>query len=227
MFPEAFPGTLGVSLIGRALSQKKWQLNLVDLKQFPTQSDRIDSVPFGGGSGMVLSPITFEKAFNSLSDFQKQQKKFYLSPRGRKLTQQDMLYFSKCPGITMLCGRYEGVDQRILDFYEFEEISIGDFVLMGGEVAAMAFVEGIVRLLPEVVGNDESIRTDSFQNNLLEYHQYTKPRNFHGLDVPEVLVSGNHKKIEVYRITQSKSITKLRRPDLWDTYISSSLSDLF
>ena len=223
IFPEAFPGTLGVSLIGQALTQGKWTLNLIDLKNFPVKSDRIDSIPFGGGAGMVLSPIAFEKAFNSLSENQKKQKKYYLSPRGRNLTQKDLHDMSESTGVTFLCGRYEGVDQRILDFYEFEEISIGDFVLMGGEVAAMAFIEGIVRLLPEVVGNQESIQTDSFQNNLLEHNQYTKPRNFNGLEVPEVLLSGNHQKIEQYRLDQSKQLTKNLRPDLWNKYISCAV----
>lgn len=223
IFPEAFPGTLGVSLIGEALSQKKWDLHLIDLKKYPVKSDRIDSIPYGGGAGMILSPLTFEKAFETLSDSQKQMKKIYFSPRGRQMTQDDLQTLSQSKGVTMLCGRYEGVDQRILDYYEFEEISIGDFVLLGGESAAMTIIEGIVRLLPEVVGNSESIHTDSFQEPLLEYHQYTRPREFHSLEVPKVLHSGNHDKIKEFRLQQSIEITKKRRSDVWAKYIAKKL----
>lgn len=224
IFPEAFPGTLGVSLIGDALAKKKWDLNLIDLKKYPVKSDRIDSIPYGGGAGMILSPITVEKAFNNLSESQKKMKKIYFSPRGRQMTQDDLRKLSQSEGVTILCGRYEGVDQRILDYYEFEEISIGDFVLLGGEVAAMTIIEGIVRLLPEVVGNNESIHTDSFQESLLEYDQYTRPREFHSLKVPEVLLSGDHEKIKEFRLNQSVEITKKRRPDVWAKYVERKLS---
>ncbi len=223
IFPEAFPGSLGVSLIGDALAQKKWALNLIDLKKYPVKSDRIDSIPYGGGAGMILSPITFEKAFDSLPDDQKRMKKIYFSPRGRNMTQADMQTLSQSQGVIILCGRYEGVDQRILDHYEFEEISIGDFVLLGGEAAAMTIIEGIVRLLPEVVGNNESIHTDSFQEPLLEYNQYTRPQEFHSLEVPEILRSGNHEKINNFRLKQSIEITKKRRPDVWAKYVEKKL----
>ncbi len=225
IFPEAFPGTLGVSLIGDALAQKKWNLNLIDLKKYPVKSDRIDSIPYGGGAGMILSPLTFEKAFNSLSADQKRAKRIYFSPRGRQMTQDDLQKLSQSEGATFLCGRYEGVDQRILDYYEFEEISIGDFVLLGGESAAMTIIEGIVRLLPEVVGNNESIYTDSFQEPLLEYHQYTRPKEFHYLEVPEILRSGDHEKINEFRLKQSIEITKKRRPDVWAKYIAKKLKN--
>lgn len=223
IFPEAFPGTLGVSLIGDALVQKKWDLNLIDLKKYPVKSDRIDSIPYGGGAGMILSPLTFEKAFDSLSDSQKKMKKIYFSPRGKQMTQNDLQKLSWSEGVTMLCGRYEGVDQRILDYYGFEEISIGDFVLLGGEVVAMTIIEGIVRLLPEVVGNNESIHTDSFQEPLLEYHQYTRPQEFHSLKVPEILRSGDHKKIKEFRLKQSIELTKKRRPDVWAKYVEKKI----
>lgn len=226
IFPEAFPGNLGVSLIGEALSQKKWELNLVDLKKYPVKSDRIDSIPYGGGAGMVLSPVSFEKAFESLSANQKAMKRIYCSPRGRQMNQLDMQQLSVSEGIMVLCGRYEGVDQRILDYYNFEEISIGDFVLMGGEVVAMTIIEGIVRLLPEVVGNKESLRTDSFQEQLLEHDQYTRPREFKGLEVPEILRSGNHEEIRKFRLNQSIEITKKRRPDVWAKYMSEKLKNL-
>lgn len=225
IFPEAFPGTLGVSLIGDALAQKKWNLNLIDLKKYPVKSDRIDSIPYGGGAGMILSPLTFEKAFNSLSADQKRAKRIYFSPRGRQMTQDDLQKLSQSEGVTFLCGRYEGVDQRILDYYEFEEISIGDFVLLGGEVAAMTIIEGIVRLLPEVVGNNESIHTDSFQEPLLEHHQYTRPKEFHHLEVPEILRSGDHEKINEFRLKQSIEITKRCRPDVWAKYIEKKIAE--
>ncbi|GHU12941.1 tRNA (guanine-N(1)-)-methyltransferase [Alphaproteobacteria bacterium] len=224
IFPEAFPGNLGVSNIGKALARDVWRLNLVDLKNFPVKSDRIDSIPYGGGAGMLLSPITFEMAYESLSEEAQNAKKIYFSPRGRQLKQKDIANMSRSSGITLLCGRYEGVDQRILDYCDFEEVSLGDFVLMGGEVAAMAIIEGCVRLLPGIVGEADSICTDSFQNGLLEYDQYTRPQTFHGLNVPEDLLSGNHERIREFRLNQSKEITRKNRPDLWIEYISSEMS---
>lgn len=227
IFPDAFPGNLGVSVIGKALRQKKWHLNLIDLKKFPTgdgpTADRIDSAPCGGGAGMILSPVAFEKAFNTLSEEEKKWKKVYFSPRGRQMTQSDLLDLAGRSGVTMLCGRYEGVDQRITDFYEMEEISVGDFVLLGGEVAAMMIIEGCVRLLPKVIGNSDSIADDSFQNHLLEHDQYTKPNVFNGLSVPEVLLSGNHQKIHEFRLQQSHEITRRRRPDLWMKYVEKMI----
>ncbi|GHU16077.1 tRNA (guanine-N(1)-)-methyltransferase [Alphaproteobacteria bacterium] len=226
IFPEAFPGNLGVSNIGKALPRNVWQLNLIDLKDFPVKSDRIDSVPYGGGAGMLLSPITFEMAYESLSEEARYTKKIYFSPRGRQLKQKDLADMSKSSGITLLSGRYEGVDQRILDHYGFEEVSLGDFVLMGGEVAAMAIIEGCVRLLPGVVGEADSICTDSFQNGLLEYNQYTRPQLFHELSVPEEILSGNHERIREFRLNQSKEITRKNRPDLWGEYVSSEMNKI-
>jgi tRNA (guanine37-N1)-methyltransferase len=230
IFPDAFPGSLGVSVIGKALKQKKWNLNTIDLKNFPIKdkstADRIDSSPCGGGAGMILSPIVFEKAFSTLSENEKKWKKIYFSPRGRQIKQSDLQEFSQQPGITMLCGRYEGVDQRIIDFYEADEISVGDFVLLGGEVAAMMLIEGCVRLLPETVGNSNSICDDSFANYLLEHHQYTKPSVFNELSVPEILLSGDHQKIREFRLNQSHEITRQRRPDLWNKYIDAMLQQI-
>jgi tRNA (guanine37-N1)-methyltransferase len=225
IFPDAFPGNLGVSVLKKAFDQKKWNLKIIDLKEFPVKSDRIDSIPYGGGAGMILSPITFEKAFDTLSEDEKKWKKFYFSPRGRQMNQSDLEHLSRCSGITMLCGRYEGVDQRIIDFYEMEEISVGDFVLLGGEVAAMMIIEGCVRLLPGVIGNDDSISDDSFQNHLLEYDQYTKPSIFKNLHVPDVLLSGNHEEISKFRLNQSKRKTIISRPDLWAKYVDENLKN--
>ncbi|MDR1561434.1 MAG: tRNA (guanosine(37)-N1)-methyltransferase TrmD [Holosporaceae bacterium] len=226
VFPEAFPGSLGVSVIGKALKLNKWNLNIIDLKQFPAKLDRIDFPPFGGGAGMVLSPLTFEMAFNLLGENQKNMRKIYFSPRGRQFNQTDIQDLADSHGVTMLCGRYEGVDQRILDYYSFDEISIGDFVLSGGEVAAMAIIESCVRLLPNIVGNTASICDDSFKNCLLEYNQYTKPQVFNGLSVPDVILSGNHEKIDEFRASQSKKITQKRRTDLWKKYIAMKMKSI-
>lgn len=226
IFPNAFPGSLGVSSIGRALASGEWNLNLVDLKQFPVKSDRIDSTPCGGGVGMVLSPICFEQAFNSLDEKSQKMRRIYCSPRGSQLRQADLDDISKSDGLTVLCGRYEGVDQRILDSYEIEEVSIGDFVLLGGEAAAMTIIEGCVRLLPNIVGDKQSISSDSFQQNLLEYNQYTQPQIFHEIHVPSVLLSGDHSKINAYREEQSKILTIKKRPDLWARYVSDQMSKI-
>lgn len=225
IFPKAFPGNLGVSIIGKALSEEKWDLNIIDLKEFPFKSDRIDDTAYGGGVGMILSPITFAKAFDTLSDHQKKMPRFYLSPRGRQLNQQDIQSISKLEGVNLLCGRYEGVDQRILGSYLFQEISIGDFILLGGEVAAMTIIEACVRLLPNVVGNQDSIKYDSFQDFLLEHNQYTRPQIFNNISVPEVLLSGNHEKISKYQKEESKKITKNLRKDIWIKYISQKLCE--
>lgn len=219
IFPNAYPGNLGVSIIKKALEKKIWDLNLIDLKKFPAKNDRIDSPPYGGGNGMLLSNLTFEKAFATLSADQKEMKKFYLSARGRQLNQEDIENLSMTPGATFLCARYEGVDQRILDIYEFEEISIGDFILLGGDAAAMVLIEAIVRLLPGVVGKKDSTIEESFQNFLLEYNQYTQPQIFKDQKVPEILLSGDHQKIKDFRLDFSKEITRKRRPDLWVKYI--------
>ncbi|MDR0677456.1 MAG: tRNA (guanosine(37)-N1)-methyltransferase TrmD [Holosporaceae bacterium] len=227
IFPEAFPGNLGVSLVKKALDHGRWSLSLIDLKNFPAKSDRIDSTPYSGGNGMILSPITFEKAFDSLPEKEKSWRKIYFSPRGRKLNQADLQEIANEDGIIMLCGRYEGVDQRILDYYEMEEVSVGDFVLAGGEVAAMVIVEGCVRLLPGVLGKNESIDEDSFQKFLLEYNQYTKPSIFKGQKVPDVLLSGNHTDIEEFKSEESKRLTMIHNPDLWAKYIQKSLLDVF
>ena len=225
-FPEAFPGNLGVSSIGKALQEGRWSLNLVDLHKFPVKYDRIDDTPYGGGPGMVLSPITFEKAFNNLPENAKNLRKIYFSPRGRQLKQSDMEQISREDGVIMLCGRYEGVDQRIIDYYEMEEVSIGDFVLLGGEVAAMTIIEGCVRLLPGIVGDAESIADDSFQDCLLEYNQYTKPQKFKEMEIPSIFLSGDHEKVKNFRLDQAKIFTLRRRFDLWAKYISEKMKKL-
>lgn len=223
IFPEAFPGPLGVSVIGKALRNGGWNLNLIDLKKFPVKNDRIDSPPCGGGVGMVLSPLAFQKAFETLPESERAKRKIYFSPRGRQFFQRDLDEISKSDGVTMLCGRYEGVDQRILDHYQMEEVSIGDFVLLGGETAAITILEGCVRLLPGVVGNHESISDDSFQNNLLEHDQYTLPQKFFDLSVPEILLKGDHNAVNNFRLSQAKALTRRLRPDLWTKYIENKM----
>lgn len=226
IFPDAFPGNLGISIIGKALRSNKWNLNIIDLKKFPVKSERLDSPPYGGGAGMILSPITFENAFNTLSEPQKKMKRIYFSPRGKLFNQKDIDAIGASDGITILCGRYEGVDQRILEIYKMEEVSIGDFVLLGGEAAAMTIIEACVRSLPGIVGEQSSVQNDSFQDNLLEYNQYTKPRIFNSVNVPDILLSGNHKEISKFRKEQSKQITMTNRPDLWAKYVAYEMSKI-
>ena len=223
VFPEIYPANLGISNLQKTHGTL-WQLNVVDLKDYSVKYGRIDDIPYGGGAGMVLCPDVFERALYSLSPDMQKLKRIYLSPRGKKITQDDFKSLSKTGGVSLLCGRYEGVDQRILDFYDFEEWSLGDFILMGGDVGALAIIEGCVRLIPGVVQKQESIDNDSFENGLLEHDQYTHPASFHGLDVPEVLLSGNHQAVEKFRLKQAIKRTAKDRPDLWMKYIEENLA---
>lgn len=223
VFPEIYPANLGVSNLQKTRG-KIWDLNVIDLKKFANKYGRIDDTPYGGGAGMVLCPDVFERAFESLDNSVKKTKKVYLSPRGRAIKQDDFKEISQFGGISLLCGRYEGVDQRILDYYEFEEWSLGDFVLMGGDVAALAIIEGSVRLLPGIVQKEESIENDSFENGLLEHDHYTKPNIFKGIEVPQELKSGDHGKIANFRLQQSMAKTRQNRKDLWNKFISDELS---
>ena len=222
VFPEIYPANLGISNLQKTHG-KLWKLNIIDLKLFSAKYGRIDDIPYGGGAGMVLCPNAFENAFNSLDNNAKNVKRIYLSPRGKKISQQDFKDLSKSDGVSLLCGRYEGVDQRILDSFEFEEWSLGDFVLMGGDVGALTIIEGCVRLIPGVVQKQESLDSDSFENDLLEYDQYTHPASFNGINVPKILLSGNHQKIEKFRLQQSIMRTAKSRKDLWFKYMERQL----
>ena len=222
VFPEIYPATLGVSGLGKTKGEL-WDLNVIDLKNFGDKYGRIDDTPYGGGAGMVLRPDVFERAFASVHEERSNNRMIYLSPRGARITQDMLKCLSVSSGVTLLCGRYEGVDQRILDAYNFEEWSLGDFVLMGGDVGALAIIEGAVRLIPGVVQRYESIENDSFENGLLEHSQYTKPRIFHDMSVPDVLLSGDHSKISSFRHEQSVEITMKNRKDLWELYVSNKL----
>lgn len=224
LFPEMFPGTLGLSLSGRALEKGIWSYAAVNIRDFGEGVHKtVDDTPFGGGAGMVMRPDVLEKAVLSLPQA---GKKIYMSPRGKPLTQEKVKEFIQTPVITILCGRYEGVDQRLLDAHDFEEVSIGDYVLSGGEPAAMILMDACIRLLPEVMGNTATPDEESFSNGLLEYPHYTRPALWRGSDgverdVPEVLTSGHHKNIEKWRLEQSESLTRTHRPDLWQTYEKS------
>ena len=213
LFPEIFPGPLGVSLIGKALSNKIWDLNLINIRDFANDKHKsVDDTPYGGGAGMVMRPDIIELALNSISHFP--GPRICLTPRGEKLTQAKVKKLSLDEGLVLLCGRYEGIDQRVIDYYNFEEISIGDYVVTGGESAAIVLLESVLRLLPNVLGGVDTLEEESFSDNtLLEYPQYTKPKEWNGLNVPEVLTSGDHGKIKSWRDKKRVEITKIRKLD--------------
>lgn len=211
LFPEMFPGMLGHSLAGDALQNGLWELETIDMKQFGLgKFPRVDDTPYGGGAGMVIRPDVLEKAIESTN----YSKIIYLSPRGERLSQKKAEELAKIDEITLLCGRYEGIDERVIEEYQIEELSIGDYILSGGEPAAMILMDSVVRLIPGVIGNSDTHLEESFSDGLLEYPLYTRPAEWKGRKVPEVLSSGDHKKVADWRRTQSLEITKKRRPDL-------------
>ena len=219
LFPEMFPGPLGLSLAGQGLEAGAWTLDAVDIREFAADKHRsVDDLPFGGGPGMVIRPDVVSEAIDAAAGADPSLALIYLTPRGRPLTQARVGELARGPGIVLLCGRYEGLDERVLDAHGLDEISLGDFVLSGGEAAAIAVIDACVRLLPGVVGAPESLIDESFENGLLEYPQYTRPREWRGRTVPEVLVSGDHEKIKAWRRHQAEAITRERRPDLWARY---------
>ena len=217
LFPDLYPGPLGSSILGEARKNGKWKLNITDLKQFAEKNKRVDDTPFGGGPGMVIKPDVIDRALLSLksNDFPI----YYLSPRGVKLDNQISNSISKLNGITLLCGKYEGVDERVIKHYNMIEISIGDYILSGGDLAAMVLIDSVVRCLPNVLGNPITLNEETFTNYLLEYPLYTQPREWKNYNVPDVLLSGDHKKIKNWKIKQSEDITMKRRPDLWKKYL--------
>ncbi len=219
LFPEMFPGPLGLSLAGQGLEAGSWALEAVDIRDFAVDKHRtVDDPPFGGGPGMVIRPDVVSEAIDAAAGADPSLALIYLTPRGCPLTQARVGELARGPGIVLLCGRYEGLDERVLDAHGLAEISLGDFVLSGGEAAAIAVIDACVRLLPGVVGAPESLIDESFENGLLEYPQYTRPREWRGRTVPEVLVSGDHEKIKAWRRHQAEAITRERRPDLWARY---------
>ncbi len=221
--PQMFPGPLGASLCGRALDDKLWALESVDIRDFALDRHKsVDDTPAGGGPGMVLRAdvvgVAIDQTAQKTAPELQNRPLIYMSPRGEPLSQQRAFELSSGPGVTILCGRFEGVDQRLLEARDIEEISIGDYVLSGGEIAAMVLVDAVVRLLPGVIGSKASLISESHEGNLLEYSHYTKPRSWEGRDIPDILLSGDHGKIAKWREQQAKKITQTRRPDMWAKY---------
>ena len=217
IFPEMFPGPLGASLAGKALAEGKWALRTIDIRDFATDKHRsIDDTPAGGGAGMVMRADIAAAAIDAArGSAPPRTPAIYLSPRGVPLTQDRVRELAKGPGVILLCGRFEGVDERVLEARGIEEISIGDYVLSGGELAALVLIDACVRLLPGVAGNESSLAEESFAAGLLEYPHYTRPRDWEGRPIPEVLLSGDHEKIARWRREQAEKLTRARRPDLW------------
>ena len=226
LFPEAFPGTLGLSLTGKALDQGRWQLETIDLRRFGEGRHRnVDDTPAGGGAGMVLRADVVARALDQAAAGTPADRArwpvVYLSPRGKPFTQAKARDWAAADGITLLCGRFEGVDQRLLDAYAVEEVSLGDFVMTGGEIAAQAMLDATVRLLPGVIGNAESLDEESHSHGLLEHPQYTRPQVWQGLEIPAVLTSGNHAAVAKWRRKQAEALTRDRRPDLWAEWLAA------
>ena len=216
LFPEMFPGPLGFSIIGKALEEKNWLLELIKLQNLSKKGPKyVDDKPYGGGSGMIIkSEIVHEALKQTIKKIKNNYSLVYLTPKGKKLDQKKIKRFVKRNNLILVCGKYEGIDQRVIDAWKMEEISMGDYVLSGGEIAAMSLIDSCVRLLPNVLGSAKSLENETFENNLLEYPQYTKPRKWLGKKVPEVLLSGNHRKISEWKKKESIRITKIKRPDL-------------
>ena len=221
MFPEAFPGPLGVSLIGTAWRERGlWRLETVDIRGFSNDKRGfLDDTPAGGGPGQVMRADVIASALDSVEA--NGRPFLYMSARGRPLTQARVKAWAKGPGVIVLCGRFEGVDQRVIDARGFEEISVGDAVLAGGEAAAQLVIEACVRLLPGVLGQAESLSYESFENDLLEHPQYTRPRMFEGHEIPEVLLSGHHGEVARWKAEQREQTTRERRPDLWAAHLAN------
>lgn len=223
LFPDAFPGTLGLSLTGRALDERKWALEPLDLRPFGVGKHRnVDDTPAGGGAGMVLRADVLGQALDRASVGTPAEREkwplVYLSPRGKRFDQAMAQRWSQAEGVTLLCGRFEGVDERVIEEYAIEEVSLGDFVMTGGELAAQAMIDATVRLLPGVLGNADSTEDESHSNGLLEHPQYTRPAEWRGREIPPVLLSGNHGEIAKWRRAQSEKLTQDRRPDLWAAF---------
>ncbi|MFA4994088.1 MAG: tRNA (guanosine(37)-N1)-methyltransferase TrmD [Bdellovibrionales bacterium] len=221
LFPEMFPGVLGASLPGKALKDGLWRLETLDIRSFARDKHAsVDDTPYGGGAGMVMRPDVLDDAIRgSTAKFGAASRKIYLSPRGRVMDQKLVSELATEKSLLLVCGRYEGVDQRVIDAQGLEEVSLGDFVLAGGEIAAMALVEACVRLLPGVLGNAATVEEESFVEGLLEYPHYTRPAEWKGAAVPEVLISGHHEKVRAWRQEQAEIITQSRRPDLYERYV--------
>ena len=219
LYPDVFPGVLGHGIYERASNKNIWKLNVRNIRDYALDKhSTVDDKPFGGGNGMVLKADVIDKCLDKNSN---DYKTYYLSPRGKVFNQNLANQISNTKGINLLCGHFEGIDQRVLDYRKIEEISVGDFVLSGGESAAVIILDAVLRLIPGVLGNKNSVKDESFIEDLLEYPQYTQPRVWKNLEVPSVLLSGNHAEIKDWRLNQSQSITRILRPDLWSRYINN------
>lgn len=222
LFPTAFPGLLGESLTGKALQSGLWQLETVDLRAYGVGKHRnVDDTPAGGGAGMVLRPDVMGPAIeDTMASARGRWPLIYLSPRGRPMDQSLMQDLAACDGVTLICGRFEGLDERVIEHYGAQEVSLGDFVMTGGEIAAQALIDATVRLLPGVLGNAASTEDESHASGLLEHPQYTRPASWNDRDIPDILMSGHHGNIDAWRQQQSEEITRTRRPDLWEKHIA-------
>ncbi|MBT9384764.1 tRNA (guanosine(37)-N1)-methyltransferase TrmD [Pseudooceanicola sp. CBS1P-1] len=227
LLPQAFPGILGESLTGKGLKDGKWQLNTVNLRDFGlTKHRNVDDTPAGGGAGMVLRADVMGAAIEHARARAKgHMPLIYLSPRGRRFDQQMARDLARADGVTLICGRFEGLDERVIEHYGIQEVSLGDFVMTGGEIAAQALIDATVRLLPGVLGNAESTEEESFSEGLLEHPQYTRPAEWEGRAIPDVLMSGNHAEIAKWRRKMGEALTRARRPDLWSALRASLLDD--
>lgn len=219
IFPEMFPGALGMSLAGKALAAGTWGLDVTDIRTHATDRHRtVDDTPAGGGPGMVMKADVLARALDAASPPDDTRPRLLMSPRGMPLTQARVATLARGPGAVILCGRFEGVDERIIDARNISEVSVGDYVLSGGEVAAFALIDACVRLLPGVMGQMASADEESFSHGLLEYPQYTRPQVFEGRTIPDVLTSGDHAKVAAWRRSEAERLTRERRPDLWEAY---------
>jgi len=219
LFPDVFPGVLGASLTGKGLKDGKWQLHTHDLRPFGEGKHRnVDDTPAGGGAGMVMRADVLGRAISEVLRRRPTCPIIYMSPRGKPLTQARVQTLADGPGAVVLCGRFEGVDQRVIDHFQIEEVSIGDYVLSGGELAAQVMLDAAVRLIPGVLGNQVSTEQESFSNGLLEHPQYTRPPVWEGHEIPEILMSGHHGNVAKWQKQQSEALTQNRRPDLWEEF---------
>ena len=219
LYPDLYPGPLNTGIYKKAQESKIWDLKVINIRDYATDKhSSVDDTPFGGGNGMLLRPDVVASALDS--NLEGNETTIYLSPKGKKFDQRAAREFSKQKKLNLLCGHFEGIDQRLLETRNIQEYSIGDFILSGGETASFVLIDSIIRLLPGVLGNDNSVKEESFENDLLEYPQYTKPQNWEGKSAPEVLLSGDHAKIKGWRLSQSEAITRRQRPDLWKKYLN-------